>query len=198
MRFLCFTLLLTNTIAGQTPQEDSVRKQQESVRKQVGAPPSSGGFFILPEPARLGATVFAPAPPIANCDPLPAAEVDRLIGAAAEREKLDEKVLRGVMSQESGFRPCAVSSKGALGLMQLMPGTARDLGVNDPFNPSQNVDAGAHYLKQLLTRYGGDLTMALAAYNAGPGKVDSANGVPGIPETQDYIHRILSILPFRP
>ena len=86
---------------------------------------------------------------------------------AARRQDLDEEVLRGVIQQESAFRPCAVSPKGAMGLMQLMPATASQLGVPNPFDPAANVDAGARFLKELLTRYGGDLPLALGAYNAG-------------------------------
>jgi soluble lytic murein transglycosylase-like protein len=82
-----------------------------------------------------------------------------------------------------------------MGLMQLMPATASQFGVPNPFDPAGNVEAGATFLKQLLERYGGDLTLALGAYNAGPAKVDAAAGVPKIPETQEYIRRILSTLP---
>jgi soluble lytic murein transglycosylase-like protein len=176
-------------------QEESIAKQRAAIQKQVGGPASTG-FFVLPAPATLGATVFADAPAGADCDPLPAPEIDRLVGSAAKRESLDENVLRGVISQESAFRPCAVSPKGAMGLMQLMPGTAQQLDVKNPFDPEQNVNAGARYLKELLTKYGGDMTLALGAYNAGPAKVDAAGGVPPITETQEYIRRILSVLPF--
>jgi soluble lytic murein transglycosylase-like protein len=98
------------------------------------------------------------------------------------------------MWQESGFRPCAVSAKGAMGLMQLVPGTASDLGVTDVFNPEANVLGGARLLKQLLDHYGGDLRLTLSAYNAGAGKVDASMSVPTIPETIDYVNRILSRL----
>ena len=185
------------TAAAQTTaqlQEESIAKQRASIQKQLSAAPSNG-FFVLPPPARMGATVFAAAPLNADCDPLPAAEIDRLVAGAATRASLDENVLRGVMSQESGFRPCAVSPKGAMGLMQLMPATARQFDVKDPFDPGQNVDAGARFLKELLGRYSGDLTLALGAYNAGPAKVDAAGGVPPISETQEYIKKILSVLP---
>ncbi len=130
-----------------------------------------------------------------DCEPLPAPEIDRLISGAATRENLDESVLRAVMQQESAFRPCAVSAKGAMGLMQLMPATAKQFGVQNALDPSANVDAGAKFLKELLARYKGDLTLALGAYNAGPAKVDAAGGTPPIAETQEYIRRILSVLP---
>jgi len=99
------------------------------------------------------------------------------------------------MQQESAFRPCAVSPKGAMGLMQLEPGTAADLGVKNPFDPADNVLGGARLLRQLLNRYDGDLSMTLSAYNAGSGRVDAAMGVPAIPETIDYVKRILDKLP---
>ena len=98
------------------------------------------------------------------------------------------------MRQESAFKPCAVSAKGAMGLMQLIPGTAAGLGVKDPFDPEQNVLGGAKLLKQLMDRYSGDLSMTLSAYNAGTRPVDAADGVPMIPETIDYVSRILARL----
>jgi soluble lytic murein transglycosylase-like protein len=173
--------------------QQSLARQRSSVAKQTGKDEPTG-FFVLPPPARMGATVFAPG---ADCDPLPAAEVDTLVQQAAKSQNLDEQVLRGVIQQESAFRPCAVSPKGAMGLMQLMPATADQFGVPDPFDPKDNVEAGAAFLKQLLARYGGDLTLALGAYNAGPAKVDAAGGVPKIPETQDYVNRVLSTVPVK-
>ena len=96
-----------------------------------------------------------------------------------------------VVSVESGFRPQAVSPKGAQGLMQLMPKTASSLGVADAFDPAQNLDGGARHLGQLLTLYGGDLTRALAAYNAGEGAVDRHRGVPPYRETRAYVKKVL-------
>jgi len=132
---------------------------------------------------------------MANCDPLPDAQVESLVTTAANRESLDRDLLRGVIRQESAFKPCAVSSKGAQGLMQLMPATAWQFGVADPFDPAQNVDGGAKLLKQLLNRYNGDLGKALGAYNAGPSRVDAVDGIPQIPETQDYVKQILNFIP---
>jgi soluble lytic murein transglycosylase-like protein len=100
------------------------------------------------------------------------------------------------MWQESDFRNCAVSAKGALGLMQLLPSTADGLGVKDPFDPEANVLGGARLLRQLMDRYGGDLSLTLSAYNAGSAKVDATMGVPMIPETLNYVNRILSRLSF--
>lgn len=176
--------------------EKSISLQRESVSKQLGQKPVAG-FFVLPPPGKLGATVpgLGMTSATADCDPLPTPEIDRLVISAAQRTELDEGLLRAVMKQESAFKPCAVSSKGAQGLMQLMPATARQMGVEDAFDPVANVDAGAKLLKELLVRYKGDLPLALSAYNAGPSKVDAAGGPPDIAETQDYIRRILAVLP---
>jgi len=135
-----------------------------------------------------------PNPPEFPCDPLPPEVWSPLVRAASQREGLAVDLLTAVIRQESAFRPCAVSPKGAMGLMQLMPATAQLLGVKDPFDPKENVDAGAKFLKMLLSRYGGNLALALGAYNAGPGRVDAAGGVPPIPETQDYVNDILTRL----
>ena len=143
----------------------------------------------------LARAVFRPQASFAQstepaCDPLPEPVVDQLVAESATREGLDPKVIREVARQESAFRPCAVSSKGALGLMQLMPGTAQDLNVSNPFDPKENMQAGSRFLKALLERYEGDLALALSAYNAGPKRVDKAGTVPNIPETQQYVRNI--------
>lgn len=121
------------------------------------------------------------------------AEVEGTIQSAARRYGLDPALLRAVIEQESGFNPKAISAAGALGLMQLMPGTARDLGVTDPFDPAQNIDAGARYLRQQIDSFG-SLPLALAAYNAGPGAVRRYGGVPPYAETRTYVERILDSL----
>ena len=112
-----------------------------------------------------------------------------LADAAADRYGLPHALVRSVMAAESGFQPLAISPKGAIGLMQLMPGTAQTLGV-DPHDPAQNVDAGARYLRDLLEKYNFGIRHALAAYNAGPGAVDKYNGIPPYRETINYIDRI--------
>jgi soluble lytic murein transglycosylase-like protein len=112
-----------------------------------------------------------------------------LADAAADRYGLPRELVRSVMAAESGFRPTAISPKGAIGLMQLMPGTAQALGA-DPNDPAQNVDAGTRYLRDLLEKYNYGLRHALAAYNAGPQAVDKYNGVPPYRETINYIGRI--------
>jgi soluble lytic murein transglycosylase-like protein len=166
----------------------SIVHQQSSVRRQLRNP-QSAGFFNLPALDNITPGRAAP-----RCDSLPADDIDNLVNTAAQRTSVEPELIRSVMRQESAFRPCAVSPKGAIGLMQLLPETAADLGVKDPFEPQANVLGGATLLKQLMDRYGGDLSLTLGAYNAGPGKVDAAMGVPMIPETLDYVSRILSRL----
>jgi soluble lytic murein transglycosylase-like protein len=109
------------------------------------------------------------------------------ITAAAKKHGIDPALLAGLVKQESGFNPTAGSSAGARGLTQLMPGTAAGLGVTDVLDPIQNLDGGAKYLRQQLDAFGGDVTRALAAYNAGPGAVQRYGGVPPYAETQNYV-----------
>ena len=111
--------------------------------------------------------------------------------AAARRHGLDPNLVLAVVGVESDFQPAAVSHKGAQGLMQLMPATARELGVTDALDPAQNLDGGTRYLRMLMAQYGGDLGKALAAYNAGPGAVKRHGGVPPYRETHHYIDRVL-------
>ncbi len=118
----------------------------------------------------------------------------KLIHAAAAKHGLDEKLIRRVIAVESNFNPKAVSRKRAQGLMQLMPTTAARYSVANIFDPAENIEAGTHYLKDLLERYGGNLVLALAAYNAGPDLVDRYRGVPPIAETQNYVRLITSNL----
>ena len=121
-------------------------------------------------------------------------QVQALISKVAVEQGIDERLLKAVVQAESDFNPDEVSHTGAMGLMQLMPDTARELGVVDPFNPYQNLTGGSKYLKQMLTRFNGDTSLALAAYNAGPGAVKRAGGIPNIAETKNYVSKILGNL----
>ncbi len=120
-------------------------------------------------------------------------DIDAAIDEAAARHNVDPSLVRSVVKVESNFNPNAVSRKGAMGLMQLMPSTARSLNVANPFDPAQNVDAGVRHLRKLLDSYGGNVSLSLAAYNAGSGAVARSAGVPHFRETQDYVRRITNL-----
>jgi soluble lytic murein transglycosylase-like protein len=175
-----------------------------STQAQIAALTDESGrrMFVNAEPApiRLApakprATIYMPGEISFLGENRPAVSVDRdgvekLVREAAERHRVDPALVRAVIQTESNWNPAAVSRKGALGLMQLIPTTAQRFGVNDVFSPKQNVDAGVRYLKTLLERYNGNLDLALAAYNAGEGAVDRAHGIPAFRETRNYVQRV--------
>jgi soluble lytic murein transglycosylase-like protein len=121
----------------------------------------------------------------------PDLDLNSLVRRTASQLDVEPELIHAVIRQESGYDPYAVSHKGAKGLMQLMPATAKRFGVKDVFDPAENVQGGVKYLRQLLDRYDGDRRLALAAYNAGEGAVDRFGGVPPYRETQDYVDRIV-------
>lgn len=135
-----------------------------------------------------GGTGYLPYAPHA-LDP---STIDSLVAQASQSEGVKPGLIRAVLMAESAGDPSAISSAGAEGLMQLMPGTAAGCGIDNPFDPQQNVSCGTSYLHGLLTRYHGDVTKAVAAYNAGPGAVDRYGGVPPYAETQAYVARVLT------
>lgn len=155
---------------------DVLRYEPEEYVPPVPVPPA-------PQPAVV-------APPVAEPQAATVPMPQDLADQAADKYGLPRWLVRSVMKNESGFQANAVSPKGAIGLMQLMPETAQTLGA-DPNDPLQNVEAGARYLRDLLVRYDGALWHALAAYNAGPGAVDKYHGVPPYAETRSYVGRIL-------
>ncbi len=118
-------------------------------------------------------------------------EIYEIIDRAARKYNVPVNIIRGIIEAESGFNEKAVSKAGAMGLMQLMPGTAKELGVSDPFDVAQNIDGGVKYFKKMLNLFKGNLVHALAAYNAGPGAVMKHSGVPPYKETQKYVRRVL-------
>ena len=119
-------------------------------------------------------------------------EILNIVDNVAERLGVNKKLVTSIITQESGFNPNAVSSAGAKGLMQLMPQTAKEMGVLNPFSPQQNIEGGVRYLKKMLDKYNGNVILALAAYNAGPANVDKYGGVPPFKETQNYVKSVLS------
>jgi soluble lytic murein transglycosylase-like protein len=144
-----------------------------------------------PPPVVATAAAMNPRVPPQRQEALTREGMDQVLSGAGQRHQLDPDFIRSVIRAESGFHPNAVSRKGALGLMQLMPGTASQLGVANPLDPSSNVEGGTKYLRGLLEKYNFDVNKALAAYNAGPGRVDQYHGVPPYYETQAYISRII-------
>lgn len=116
-----------------------------------------------------------------------------IINRNSRKYNLDPFLIRAVITAESNWQPTAVSPKGAMGLMQLMPLTAREVGVKNPFNPEENIEGGTRYLRSLLDMFNGDITLALAAYNSGPETVRKFGGIPPIAETRGYIKKVLSM-----
>jgi soluble lytic murein transglycosylase-like protein len=150
---------------------------------------------------RAGGSPIYRAPAQARARPVPASagtkRLDRFkehVKRAAEKYRLPEMLLLAVMAVESNYDPRALSEKGAMGLMQLMPGTAKDMYVTDAWDPLQNIEGGARYLRILANQYGGDPVQVLAAYNAGPEAVRRAGGaVPNIPETREYVRKVVEL-----
>ncbi len=161
---------------------------------------AGGGYSSLPnnmiasfEQEEYVAPPKPEAPVATQPAPSPQQDVHALVKKAAEQHGVDPRLISSVIAAESAYNPKAISSKGAAGLMQLMPGTARDLGVTDRLDPSQNINGGTAYLKKLLERYSGfknQLERAVAAYNAGPATVDSHGGLPPYRETIDFVSRV--------
>jgi soluble lytic murein transglycosylase-like protein len=174
--------------------ESALARQRAAVQAQVrSAAQQPHSFFTTPWSEPLAATpAIADAAPA--CEPVPEEQLGPLVEEIAQREGLTPDLLRAVIEKESSRLPCAISPKGAQGLMQLMPSTAAELGVEDPFDPAENVAAGARLLRRLLARYGGDLALALGAYNAGPAWIDAFGALPPFRETLDYVSAILGTL----
>lgn len=178
----------------------SLEKQRLSIQKQAAAATpsvvsrddnSGSAFFAVPWPVPPQWTARVAGGGM-DCDAMPKPELEKLVQEASQKQGLEAGLVEAVIGKESAGHPCAVSPKGAQGLMQLMPATALEMEVADPFDPKQNIDGGTRLLKQLLTKYNGDVALALGAYNAGSGRVDREGGVPQIPETINYVSDILN------
>jgi soluble lytic murein transglycosylase-like protein len=181
-------------------QQRSIAIQQQSVERQraatgqlpTGTPSARPAFAADPgEPSQL---------PPAACAPVSPMVLESVVQSAAAAYRVAPNLINAVIRQESGGYPCAVSGKGAMGLMQLMPATAVSMGASEPFDVQQNVLAGTRLLADLMQRYQGDMNRVLGAYNAGTAAVDRSGGMPPFPETLDYVHSILDQIkpPFDP
>jgi len=140
---------------------------------------------------RAGKSEMAPTIPVAASKPTP--EINSLVEQTADRFQVDPQLVDAIIKVESQYDPLAISNKGAMGLMQLIPETAQRFGVANPFDPKDNIEGGVNYLKHLLDMFGGDLPRSLAAYNAGEGAVQRFGGVPSYSETQDYVRKVTDL-----
>lgn len=154
------------------------------VRAQLAAENGQGDASGAASGAAIGA-INAPAM-------VPPAQIDSLVSQNSAQWNVDPALVKAIIANESGFNANATSNVGAQGLMQLMPGTAQGLGVTNAYDPAQNVWGGTKYIKGLLDRFNGDVKMAVAAYNAGPGAVEKYGGVPPYAETQNYVQNVLA------
>jgi len=167
---------------------DSIAAQEASIEKQRASVRTQHTSAVAQNPSFFASALPAPAPEI------PPEKIREIVDEGAKQSGLDADLVRAVVRKESAYNPWATSTKGAQGLMQLMPAVQAQFGVTDPYDPKQNVGAGTRLLKQLLDQFDGDLPRALGAYNAGPTRVEQWGGVPPFPETMQYVTGILSEL----
>jgi soluble lytic murein transglycosylase-like protein len=160
---------------------------QEAIRSMTAEAAAPGRWNTPGYIHHLQLTKTDTAPPLAEKG---TGSLEQMIETAADKYNLPPKLIKSIIRHESNFNPNAVSKAGAAGLMQLMPETARSLGVTNLFDPFQNIMAGSKYLRSMLDKYNGNLQLALAAYNAGPGNVDKYGGIPPFKETQHYVRKV--------
>ncbi len=190
------TIYPQNKVTKTTPFEEVLQSSAKS---------NFGTLLLDPRLKQVNANIITQTPQIslqqalteatavqANTQQTSKAQILNVVSQISKKHGVDEKLVQALIKQESGFNPKAKSKAGAMGLMQLMPATAKTLGIKDPYNTVQNVEGGVKYLKSMLNKYNGNVILALAAYNAGPGAVDKYSGVPPYKETQNYVRNILA------
>lgn len=190
-----YTSMFDEKVANKVAQNGSIGISgmiQRSIEKKYDQQNPSGTLEIIKQPdIRKADGVESPALSTAVRGPGKVSRFNHIIDKVAGDVKIDPDLIKAVIMKESSGDPGAVSGKGAKGLMQLMDGTAREMNVGDSMDPEQNIRGGAKYLKKMLTRFSGELPLALAAYNAGPGAVKVYDGIPPYPETQNYVEKVL-------
>jgi soluble lytic murein transglycosylase-like protein len=194
MRWCLVALAWTAAAGIPEPLKEAMQKQRLAAvaqRKAVEQQLASIARFRTPQAV---APAAPPAPADISCAPVGEAAIEPILERAGQSNGVPVKLLRAVVQQESAFRPCAVSAKGAKGLMQLMPAAIEQFAVSDPFDPPQNVEAGARFLNELLTRFNGDVRLALAAYNAGPSNIKDEASFADIEETRNYVDSIWRVI----
>jgi soluble lytic murein transglycosylase-like protein len=191
VRILAFVCLATVCRASDSPQAAARAAQEASIEKQRASVQAQKAAAVVQDPSFFVSAL--PAPEIVR-ELLPPEKILEIVDEGAKQSGLDTDLVRAVVRRESAYNPWATSTKGAQGLMQLMPAAQLQFGVTDPYDPKQNVAAGTKLLKQLLDQFGGDLPRALGAYNAGPARVEQYGGVPPYPETMQYVNGILNDL----
>jgi soluble lytic murein transglycosylase-like protein len=190
LRITKLICLFASMVFGLNANDPKLEKIEKKPAAQIAPAPVTKAVNEVPP--SIAATDMTEAAQI-KCDPLPSVNYSKIVVPLSRRYGVDWKLVTAVIAAESNFDPCATSPKGAMGLMQVMPETAQDYEVDSVklYNPETNISAGVRHLKMLTQHYNGDLTLAVAAYNAGQGTVDKYNGVPPYGETQTYVKRVL-------